>query len=145
MSIKTIVKTYLTNKGYTGLKNDECGCSLKNLFTCGGKNILDCEVGFANDYALGVPLQSMHNDTITFLDLEYYNACDVANAIMDAYIMSLGSPHHPKGKLIKILATGLCQVGIVPLIDEITGYSAEERIVSYQTMFNRFLRESQNE
>lgn len=43
MDILDIVKKYLKDNGYDGLGNDECGCSIDDLFPCDTQPVLCCE------------------------------------------------------------------------------------------------------
>lgn len=48
MDIEDIVKKYLVEHEYSGLYNEECGCSLDDLFPCGSCP-RDCEPGYVNN------------------------------------------------------------------------------------------------
>jgi len=45
MTVEEIVKQWLTDNGYDGLFNDECGCELKDLGPC-GEMTGDCTAGY---------------------------------------------------------------------------------------------------
>jgi hypothetical protein len=48
MTIKEIVKEYLSNNGYDGLFSDiiDCGCEISDLMPCCYEGIENCESGY---------------------------------------------------------------------------------------------------
>ena len=45
MKVKEIVKQWLTEKGYEGLCDEDCGCEIKDLMPCDAPRI-DCIAGY---------------------------------------------------------------------------------------------------
>ena len=46
MKVREIVKKYLTENGFDGLFQAECGCSLVDLMPCGDQFMADCNPGY---------------------------------------------------------------------------------------------------
>lgn len=44
--VRTIVKLWLSDHGYDGLYNEECGCSVDDLMPCMNDCIQDCKVAY---------------------------------------------------------------------------------------------------
>jgi len=41
-----IIAEYLTKNNYDGLCGDECGCEIKDLFSCESSNVMSCAPGY---------------------------------------------------------------------------------------------------
>lgn len=52
MDVKGLIEAYLRVTHRDGLCNPEieCGCTIKDLFPCGGEGILDCQVAVKHKY-----------------------------------------------------------------------------------------------
>ena len=49
VTVKAIVKTYLTKNGFDGLYSDDCGCFIRDLMPCDGYYDIDiprCKPGY---------------------------------------------------------------------------------------------------
>lgn len=46
MDVKTITLLYLEANGFDGLRNDECGCKLDDLFPCDYAGTERCKPGY---------------------------------------------------------------------------------------------------
>lgn len=50
MNVKEILVSWLKSHGYDGLYSEDCGCSIDNLFLCGGNSFFeDCKPGVKSE------------------------------------------------------------------------------------------------